>query len=281
MYFGANTFIWESPFTTRGTKLFDHIKALGFDAIEIAVEDPTLIEPKVVKHELERTGLRGIVCGVFPPTRDISSDDPLVRQTGFEYLKWCIDFAALIGSPIVGGPMYSCVGKARILPPEERRAEIERSAENLFKLCEYAAPREVRLAMEPINRFETDMINTVKQGLEMIQLVNHPNLGLHLDTFHMHLEEKDSAAAIRAAGDRVFHVHAAENDRGIPGSGQVQWQAIAKALKDIGYNGAVVIESFTPEVKSIAQAVCIWREIAPNQDAVAVEGLRFLKQLFA
>ncbi len=137
----------------------------------------------------------------------------------------------------------------------------------------------MQLAFEPLNRFETDMINVVEQGLSLIADVGSPHLGLHLDTFHMHLEEKDSAAAIRLAGDRLFHLHACENDRGVPGSGQVRWREIAAALQAIGYDRAVVIESFTPAVQSIARAVCIWREIAPSQDAIAADGLAFLRAL--
>ena len=102
-------------------------------------------------------------------------------------------------------------------------------------------------------------------------------LGLHLDTFHMHLEERNSGAAIRKASDSIFHFHACENDRGVPGAGQVHWHEVAAALKEVRYPGPVVIESFTSQVKEIARAVCIWREIAPSQDAIASEGLKFLK----
>jgi D-psicose/D-tagatose/L-ribulose 3-epimerase len=125
------------------------------------------------------------------------------------------------------------------------------------------------------------MINVVSQGLKFIDETGMENVGFHLDTFHMHLEEKDSADAIRKAGKKVFHFHACENDRGIPGTGQVHWEVIAQALKDINYQGPVVIESFTNQVKEIARAVCIWREIAPSQDAIAAQGLNFLKALLA
>jgi D-psicose/D-tagatose/L-ribulose 3-epimerase len=125
------------------------------------------------------------------------------------------------------------------------------------------------------------MINVVSQGLKFIEETGMDNVGFHLDTFHMHLEEKDSADAIRRAGKKIFHFHACENDRGVPGTGQVRWNEIAKALKEVDYPGPVVIESFTDQVKEIARAVCIWREIAPSQDAIAVQGLKFLKPLFA
>jgi D-psicose/D-tagatose/L-ribulose 3-epimerase len=121
----------------------------------------------------------------------------------------------------------------------------------------------------------------VAQGLDFIDQVGMDNVGLHLDTFHMHLEEKDSADAIRRASGRIFHFHACENDRGVPGAGQVRWMEIAAALKDIEYPGPIVIESFTAQVREIARAVCIWREIAPSQDAIAADGLRFLRSILS
>lgn len=139
----------------------------------------------------------------------------------------------------------------------------------------------IRLALEPLNRFETDMINIASQGLDFLDQVGMNNVGLHLDTFHMHLEERSSAAAIRQVSRRIFHFHACENDRGVPGTGQVHWQDVAIALKQVGYDGPVVIELFTSQVKEIARAVCIWREISPSQDAIASDGLKFLKSLLA
>jgi D-psicose/D-tagatose/L-ribulose 3-epimerase len=148
-------------------------------------------------------------------------------------------------------------------------------------MAEIARKKNVKLAMEALNRFETDMINVVSQGLKFIDETGMENVGFHLDTFHMHLEEKDSAAAIRKADKKIFHFHACENDRGVPGTGQVRWNEIAQALKDVDYQGPVVIESFTNQVKEIARAVCIWREIAPSQDAIAGQGLALLRSLLA
>jgi D-psicose/D-tagatose/L-ribulose 3-epimerase len=181
---------------------------------------------------------------------------------------------------VVGGPAYGAVGKTPAADPAARQRERDLAAAELRPLAAYAGQRGVRLALEPLNRFETDLINVVDQGLALVEAVGSPYLGLHLDTFHMHLEERDSAAAIRRAGDRLFHFHACENDRGVPGRGQVEWGAVADALFDIEYDGAVVIESFTPEVKSIARAVCIWRDLAGSQDELAREGLTFLRGLF-
>jgi D-psicose/D-tagatose/L-ribulose 3-epimerase len=278
MRFGANTFIWESPFSTaEHLALVDKVGALGFDVFEIAVEDPGLIDLQQLKHALRANGLGAVVCGAFGLDRNLSSLDGAVRQNGEAYLRWLVEAAAELEAEVVCGPMYSAVGKAHLADPAERVREWELAVDGLQKMSAYAEPLGVKLAMEPLNRFETDMVNIVDQGLALAAAVEAPNLGLHLDTFHMHLEEKDSAAAIRKAGSRVFHVHACENDRGIPGTGQVNWSGVFQALQEIDYQEAVVIESFTPQVQSIARAVCIWREIAPDQDTLARQGLAFLR----
>ncbi len=280
MRFGANTFIWESPFSTeQHLGLLSKVRHLEFDLIEVAVEDPALIDVHALKQALSDNGLGVITCGVFGPDRNLSSLDAKERQASADYLHWMIDAAAELGSPVVCGPMYSAVGKAHLDDPTLRQKEWDLAVEGLQSVCSYAAGNSVRLALEPLNRFETDMVNIVDQGWQMIQDVGAENLGFHLDTFHMHLEEKDSAAAVRKAGKRLFHLHACENDRGIPGTGQVAWQAIFSALQEIGYTWDIVIESFTPKVKSIARAVSIWREIAPDQDTLARQGLSFLHQL--
>jgi D-psicose/D-tagatose/L-ribulose 3-epimerase len=280
MQFGANTFIWRSPFSTKtDLDLIDKIKTMGFDFIEIAVESSALIELTTLKSTLQQKGMKAVMCGVFGTGRNLSSLEAEERANAESYLKWMIDAAAEMDTGLVIGPMYSAVGKARLEDPADREREWQLAVSGLKAMCKHAAERGVRLAFEPLNRFETDMVNVVEQGLKLIAEVGEPNLGLHIDTFHMHLEEKDPAAAIRNAGDRVFHVHACENDRGVPGTGQVNWEDIFKALREINYQGIVSIESFTPEVKSIARAVSIWRSIAPDQDSIARDGLEFLKSL--
>lgn len=282
MKFGVNTFIWVSPCTTEAIKdLAPKVKSLGFDILELAVESPDLINIQTVKAILEENELAAVVCGAFGPDRDLASYDPLIQENARNYILWLIEAAATLGSETVCGPMYSSVGKAHLEDPDERQKEWQRAVAGIRELAGVARDRGVKLALEPLNRFETDMINVVDQGLRFIEESRMDNVGLHLDTFHMHLEEKDSAGAIRKAANKIFHFHACENDRGVPGTGQVRWTEIAKALNDVHYRGPVVIESFTNQVKEIARAVCIWREIAPSQDAIAVQGLSFLKPLLA
>lgn len=280
MRFGVNSFVWVSPLTTDAVReLAPGVKAMGFDLFELSCENPALLDPAAIKVELDRHGLGAIICGAFGPDRNLCSADPVPAENARAYIRWLVDAAVMVGSPVVCGPMYSAVGKEHLESAEARRQEWQRAVSGMRAMAEYAAARGVKLAIEPLNRFETDMINVVSQGLSLMDEVGMSNLGFHLDTFHMHLEEKNSAAAIRRAGDKIFHFHACENDRGVPGSGQVRWPEVAAALKETGYDGAVVIESFTSQVKEIARAVCIWREIAPSQDAIAADGLKFLKAL--
>jgi D-psicose/D-tagatose/L-ribulose 3-epimerase len=282
MKFGVNTFVWVSPCTTSEViELAPKVKGMGFDILELSVENPDLIDVARVKTALEENRLLTIVCGAFGPERNLCSTDPKIVENAKKYIRWLIDAAAELGSPVVCGPMYSAVGKDHLENDSDRKAEWERAVAGVCEMAQYAQPKGVKLALEMLNRFETDMLNVVSQGIGFIKQTGMDNVGFHLDTFHMHLEEKNSGDAIRLANKKLFHFHACENDRGIPGTGQVNWDEVAEALGDIKYDGPVVIESFTSKVKEIARAVCIWREIAPSQDAIAIQGLSFLKDLLA
>jgi D-psicose/D-tagatose/L-ribulose 3-epimerase len=220
------------------------------------------------------------VCGAFGPDRDLSSEDESVRKTGLSYLRRCIDLAQDLGSPFVSGPMYAAVGNTRLLPDDARRAQWSRSVSGLKEAASYAAERSIKLAIEPLNRFETDLVNTVDQGIKMVDDVGAENVGLLLDTFHMNIEEKDIPAAIGRAADRIVEFHACSNDRGTPGEDHLPWKAIAEALGGARYEGPIVIEAFTPEVREIARAVSIWRSLAKSQDALAKDGLSNLRAVF-
>jgi D-psicose/D-tagatose/L-ribulose 3-epimerase len=282
MRFGVNTFIWRSPFRTdRDLDLVAHAAALGAETFEVAVEDPDLIDAPALAAELRRHGLHPIVCGAYGPGRDVGDPDPAVRAATLAYVARLVRLAEALGADLVAGPAYGSVGLARPLPAEERRREWARVVASLGEAAADAAAHGVRLALEPLNRFETDRVNTVAQGLQLCRDVGSEAVGLHLDTFHQHLEERDTGAAIRAAADagKLFHVHACENDRGVPGRGQVAWTVVADALRDVSYAGDVVVESFTPAVTSIAGAVRLWRPVAPDQDTIAREGMAFLRDL--
>lgn len=277
--FGVSTWLWTSPFTTDTVQLFPKIKALGYDVVEIPVEYPEMIDAKVVRDELANNGLEPIVCGAFGPTRDFTHTDPSVHEQSLKYLLQCFDLCNALGATFVAGPMYSAVGKARMVPPEQRKREWELAVKNLYGVCVLAAERGLEIALEPLNRFESDLVNTADDVLRLVNDINHPAAKVLLDGFHMSIEERNIADAIKKVGEKLIHVQVSENHRGIPGTGQTPWKDFAQGLQNIGYKGVVSIESFTPEVKELAGAVCIWKNLAPNQDDFAKQGLSFLKQL--
>jgi len=279
MKIGVNTFVWTSPFTTRDFGLMAKIRSMGFDIIEIAVEDASLIDVPLLRKTARDEGLSVTVCGAFGPTRDISSDDPAIRRNGAAYIAECLRLTEAVGSSLFAGPVYSAVGKTRMVSPEQKARERAWCVENLRDLGRIASDAGVSIGIEPLNRFETDMINLVEQAIALIRDVGHPAYKVHIDTFHANIEEKSIPDAIRQAGDLLGHLHACENDRGTPGTGHIDWIGIRDALREIGYEGPVVIESFTPGIVEIAKAAAVWRPLAPSQDELAREGARFLRGL--
>ena len=279
MRFGINTFLFTSPFTNESTKLFKNFKAWGFDSVEIAVEHESHIDPAFVKSEQDRHGLVcGTLCGAFGPGRDLRGTEEEQRAC-IDYVQKLIDIAVVLDSPALVGPVYSAVGRAEFVAKKERQAQWKLVVKNLKRVCQYAGKKGKSIAIEPLNRFETDFINTCDQALKMVKAVGSPALKIHLDTFHMNIEEKDQAKAIRKAGKLLGHFHACGSDRGTPGNDHIDWKSIAAALKKIGYKKDVVIESFTPDVLVIAKAASIWRLMEPNKNDIAIKGVKFLRRV--
>jgi D-psicose/D-tagatose/L-ribulose 3-epimerase len=278
---GVNAWVWTSPFTADSVELIARAAKLGFDAITLPVEDPGAIDGTAVRAALRASGLRVHVTGAFGPTRDLTHDEPRFREESLRYLADTLALCELWGARLLVGPCYSAVGKRRHVPAEQRKVEWERAVVGLQRAGDLAAGHGVVLAVEPLNRFETDLVNTAEQLARLLADVGHPAVKAHLDTFHMHIEEKDVAAAVRRVGRDLVYVDASESDRGTPGTGQVDWLGLAHALREVGYAGDCVIESFTPDCRTIAAAAAIWRPLAPSQDALARDGLAFLRQLLA
>ncbi len=281
MLFGASTFIWVSPFSTANIDLLTKVKNMGYDIIEIAVEDTSIIDWKLIRDTARDLDLKITISGAFGPERDISSTDPAFRAIGKQYIIDCIRIAEQMESPVFGGPVYSAVGKTRIVSEEQKKQERAWCVDILKEVSQIAGDCGVTLGLEPLNRFETDMVNTVDQALSILDEVGNPNLKLVLDTFHSNIEEKDIPASIRKIGkDLLCHVQGNESDRGTPGTGHLEWQGIREALADIGYDGAVVIETFGQPSKELARAACIWRPLANSADELAEEGLAFYQKMF-
>ncbi|MCF3652355.1 sugar phosphate isomerase/epimerase family protein [Synoicihabitans lomoniglobus] len=281
MQFGVSTWLWNSSFNGRDVSLLRKIAAFGFDFVEIPVEDPAAVDGDAIRDALRETGLQAVVCAAVAGDRDLSSADPRKVQMAVSYLTDCFALARDWGCPLVAGPLYAPVGKAHLPTASERQEEWDRSATNLRRVAGIAADHGVHLALEPINRFETDMINTAEDAKRLIDDIGSDVVGISLDSFHMNIEEVDWCRALATAGDRLFHLQVSDSHRGVPGEGNSDWAGLREGLRRIGYDGRISIESFSPDGSSLADAVCIWRPFAESQDAFAERGLHFLKQWHA
>ena len=276
MKIGVNLWVWESPFRTdRHLGLIAQARSLGAEVVEIAMEDDAVVDPKVLRRAIEDEGMECSIVGPYGTDRDLSSEDAAVRRRGMDYAKRMIGVSAEVGSSIFTGPVAGVFGK-EMLSSAARRSRLQYAAECLQQLGEHAGDAGVRLGIEALNRYEANLINTAQQACELVDLTNHPAVGVHLDTFHMNIEETSPGDAIRTAGDKLLHFHAADNHRGTPGEGTFQWQETGAALKEIDYQGYVIIESFSYEGR-MASVVHFWRPLAESPDAMARDGLAFLK----
>jgi len=279
MRLGLNTFLFTSPFNNKSTKLFKQFKDWGFETVELPIEDPAHIDPKHVKRELDKVGLTcGSVCACMGPSRDLRGS-PKQQQIGLKYIKTLLDQAVQLDCPSLIGPIYSETGRADMVPRGEYRKQWKMVVKNLKEASKYAEGLGKQICLEPLNRFETDFINTCDQAIQMVNDVGSPALKIHLDTFHMNIEEKNQAEAIRKAGKLLAHIHACGCDRGTPGNDHIDWTGIAQALKDIGYQGDIVIEGFATHVKLIARAASVWRQFEPTNEEIATKGLKFLQRI--
>lgn len=279
---GVNTWVWTSPLTDGELPaLLDRVARMGFDAVELPLENVGDLTVPVVSRVLADTGLTPYVVGAMAPGRDlVETGSTQVRATQ-DYLRSCVDLAAGIGAGAVCGPFYAATGRVWRLTPPARVAAYRQWREHLAPVAEHASASGVRLGIEPLNRYETSLINTVDQALEGLGDLLDQGVGLALDTYHLNIEERSSAAAIRQAGRHLVHVQVCGNDRGAPGDDQTDWRALLAALDEVGYTGPLNIESFTAENASIATAASIWRPLAPTQDDLATSGLAFLRGLTA
>lgn len=280
MKFGINGWVWTSPINTdEVARLAPHVKAMGYDQFEIPLETIGDVDYPLAAEILRTNGLAVSTCAAMGPDRDLIHEDESIRANGKEYIRLAIDASRALGATNLVGPIYAAVGRTWQQRAEDRARDLDLLVATLRDLGIYAGEHGVVLCIEPLNRFETSFVNLASQVIEIVDRVDHPNVAVVLDTFHMNIEEKNLGDAIRATGKRLRHFHACENDRGAPGTGHVPWHSVARALREIRYDGPVVIESFTPKVKSIARAAAVWREFEASPDALAESGAKFLRQL--
>lgn len=277
MKYGVNLMVWTTRVHRQNQSLLASVREWGFEGVELFLSPEEPADIPFVQEELTRLGLERTTCVVLPRNAHLPSPDVETGRRGVAFLNQCVERTADLEARLMCGPLHSGLG----VMTGQRRTEDEwnRSVEGLGKVARRARELGVTLCVEPLNRFETYFLNTQEDAARFIDEIGEPNVRVHYDTFHANIEEKDPVQALRTLGTRVGHVHISENDRGIPGTGHVDWQGTLRALKDIGYNGWLTIESFAQPEPELASAACIWRDLAPTGESLAREGLAFIKNL--
>ena len=277
MKFGVNTMVWTTQVGEQQEPLFARIKEWGFDGVELFLSPDEPANIPAVRAILDRLQLERTTCSVLPRDANLISQDAANRAHGVEFLKKCIDRTADLGARLICGPLYAGLG----VMTGTRRTDKEWNwaVKGLRAAAVRAQKRGVCLCLEPLNRFETYFLNTLEDAARLVRDSDAPNVKIHFDTFHSNIEERHPAEALRAVAKELGHVHISENDRGIPGTGHVDWKGVLKVLKEIGYDEWLTIESFAQPEPALAAAAAIWRDPAPSGDELARQGLQFTKRL--
>jgi D-psicose/D-tagatose/L-ribulose 3-epimerase len=275
MKLGIHAYAWCSEWSNDTLGLIDRVKAMGLDFIEIPLLVLEKFDAVAVKNRLAAAGLGACTSTVLLGGTDITNADGKVRKKGVEYLKRCVDATAGIGASNFSGVIYSQhVKQAERRPTED---EWKYSADSLREAADHAAERGVNMGIEPVNRYETYLVNTCEQAVRLKNMIGRDNVKIHLDTYHMNIEEKSFYDATKLAGAHLMHYHLCENDRGIPGTGLVNWDDIFRALGEMNYKGYAALESFVDVTDNMN--TWVWRSLAPSGDALLKEGVAFIREM--
>lgn len=280
-HFGVDSYIWTERFLNKDLWIIPKAKELGFEVIDLAIGHPFEFPVQAVLEEKDRAGIQCVTTTTLGADTDLISPDPAIRQRGIEHMKKMVDINRILGSKILAGVIYAGWGCLSGKPRTEQ--EWEWSVNAMREITQYAVDNwDGILAVECVNRFETHFLNIAADGVQYCKDVGMPNIKVHLDCFHMIREEKSFAGAVKTCGKEYLgYVHVNENDRGIPGTGLVPFEEFFRALKEIGYDGPLTIESFDPSFEETNRNCAIWRSFAPSGEALAVEGLADLKRIAA
>jgi D-psicose/D-tagatose/L-ribulose 3-epimerase len=276
MKIGMNLLLWTTRVTEEHYKLLGRLKEIGYDGVEIPIFGGAAEEYRELAGVLRDLGLGATAVTVLDPAYSPISPDKAVRTAAVDRLKWAIDRCADAGAEILCGPLHSPLGIFSGSAPSQ--SERNWGIETLQEAAAYAAQAKVELAVEYLNRFESYFLTTGADALKLIKMVNRPACGLMWDTFHAHIEEKEVAPVIQSVSPHLIHVHISENDRGIPGTGQVNWEETFKTLRNIRYDRWLVIEAFSRALPELAAATRVWRDLFENADQLSVSGLQFIRR---
>ncbi len=277
MKVGMNLLLWtDDPVDESWLPLYERLKDMGFDGVELPIFDADPEKFAALGRRLDEMGLERTAITVRNPADDPISPDSSIRETSLAVARRALDCCEAAGSSILGGPLYAAIGQFSGAGPTEE--EWSRSVSAMQQAADYAADRGTRLSFEFLNRFEIYLLNSTADTARYVTDLDRPNVGIHYDTFHAHIEEKDSAAAIREHARQISHVHISENDRSTPGRGQVAWDSTFDALVESGYDGWLTIEAFGSALPSLAAATKIWRRMFDDEEQLAREGLDFIRR---
>ena len=271
--FGIHSSIWTMRWTPDAA---EHAVAQavshGFDFVEVALLDPPMVDAAHSRRLFDKAGIRA-VCSLGLPEACWPSRDP---EAGIAFLKVALDKAAAMGAEALTGVTFGGIGERSGLPPTE--AELDRVARCLVAAAKHAHTLGLAFGIEPVNRYESHLINTGWQAVAMIERTGADNIFVHLDTYHMNIEEKGAANGILAARDHLRYIHVSESDRGVPGQGTCDWDEIFATLSAIGFKGGLAMESFINMPPELAFGLSVWRPVAQSTEQVIGEGLPFLRQ---
>ena len=276
---GMNLLLWTTHVTEEHFPLFAKLKQTGFDGVEIPLFAGDAAHYKTIRKELDNNGLGCTTVCVATAAANPISPDPGLRRAGLDHLKWAIEMTATLGGENLCGPYHSPLGVFSGTGPtaDEKKWAVE----VLRQAAGEAQKSKVMLAIEYLNRFECYFLTTAADARALVQEVNHPHFRMMYDTFHANIEEKQPGPAIRAVGDVLAHVHVSENDRGTPGTGHVQWDETFRTLREVGYDGWLVIEAFGRALPDLAAATKVWRDLFGSAEEVYTRGLAFLREKWA
>jgi D-psicose/D-tagatose/L-ribulose 3-epimerase len=277
MRIGVHLCFWQTVWDEDVTPHIHRAAELGFDGVEISLFTLRHWDSRAVRREVERAGL-GLTCSTgFGPGEDVTSADPAARRAGLEALRRAAALATDAGSHVLCGVLYAPWKK--FYTHAERRDALARSVDAVRTVGEEATRADLVLAMEVLNRYETPLINTAEQARAFTDAVGLRNVGIHLDTYHMNIEERVVPHAIATAGASLVHFHCGEGDRGTPDPNGLPWKAIVTALRQIGYDRWLTLECCTRAGTEVADTFNVWRDLGPDRDAAARESLAFLRGL--
>ena len=272
--FGMHSCLWTGAWTIQAAEhLVPQAAKHGLELIEIPLLTPESID---VAHTVKLFSQYRIApsASICLPPGDVAA---LYPERGEKFVMRALEVAHALGCTFLGGVTYSALGWKSGKPPVEE--EYRNIAKALKPVARRAQEYGIKLGLEPCNRYETHLINTAAQCVAMIERIGEPNVVCHLDTYHMNIEEKGFGHGFRIAGKHCNYVHMSESDRGVPGTGNVHWEDIFKTLKQIDFDGDLVIESFIALPPEIASALCVWRPVAKSADEVLTHGVPYLKSM--